>query len=101
MTGLELDRVIGALSEASYSPTTVVADEYPAGSQQARTIEHLAGVGWDAVRDNGDSLTFARFGGEGLHLITTSISGVIASTATFSPDPIGVSMFIAAAELRP
>lgn len=67
----------------------------------AATIEYFELRGWDAVRSNGDSLTFVRFSDEGCKLMTTTPSGVISTEASFTNDRLGLRMFTMAASLRP
>lgn len=86
-------RVIDELAAAGYSP----ADTIEASS----TVDYFARRGWDAVRHNGDSLSFARWSDEGARLMTTTLSGVISTEATFSTDRHGLRMFTTAAELLP
>jgi hypothetical protein len=68
----------------------------------SKTATYFAERGWQATRSNGDTLSFARFDlEEGCELMTTTLSGVICSQASFSTDRHGLRMFLVAAELRP
>lgn len=89
----DYDQIREGLLAAGYEPTD--------GFRFSSTVDYFTARGWDAVRHNGDSLSFARFDDEGLALMTTSLSGVIQTEAKFSGDPHGSRMFVIAAELRP
>ena len=91
-TTTDYDRIRDGLLEAGYEPCHAF---------YSSTVDYFELRGWDAVRHNGDSLSFARFGDEGSRLMTTSLSGVILAEASFSDDPHGTRMFLVSAELRP
>jgi hypothetical protein len=93
-TSPDYGRLIDELAAAGYSP----ADTF---EELSSTVDYFARRGWDAVRHNGDSLSFARFSDEGARLMTTTLSGVIQTEASFSTDRHGLRMFTTAAELLP
>lgn len=93
-TSPDYGRLIDELAAAGYSP----ADTF---EELSSTVAYFARRGWDAVRHNGDSLSFARFSDEGARLMTTTLSGVIQTEASFSTDRHGLRMFTTAAELLP
>lgn len=85
--------LIDELAAAGYSPADTI--------DGSSTVDYFARRGWDAVRHNGDSLSFARWSEEGARLMTTTLSGCIITEATFSTDRHGLRMFTVAAELLP
>jgi hypothetical protein len=86
-------RLIDELAAAGYSPSDTI--------EASSTVDYFARRGWDAVRHNGDTLSFARFSDEGARLMLTTLSGCIITEAQFSPDRHGLRMFTTAAELLP
>lgn len=89
----DFDTIRDGLAGLGYEP----AD----GFRFSSTVDYFAARGWDAVRHNGDSLSFARFSDDGLAVMTTTLSGCIMSEASFSSDRIGARAFLTVAELRP
>jgi hypothetical protein len=92
VNGVDYGQLIDDLAEAGYSPIDTI---------EAPTVDYFAARGWDAVRHNGDTLSFVRFSEEGSKILTTTPSGAIASEASFSADTIGLRMFAAAAAFVP
>lgn len=97
---MDFSDIIDQLSADSFSPAGDF--DFPGLDRTiSATVGYFAARGWDAVRSNGDSLTFVRFSDEGARLMHTTTSGVINSEATFSADRFGVRMFLQCAALRP
>ena len=94
------------LAASGYEPADTYADMFTASGHRrpsAATIAHFAARRWDAVRHNGDTITFARWdtGDNTAHILTTTNAGTISSEATFDLGRIGRRAFLTVAALRP
>jgi hypothetical protein len=94
---VDFDEIRDGLAGAAYAPI----DCFDLGGKAQATAEYFELRGWEAIRFNTDSLSFATFSDDGLKLMTTTLSGVILSEASFSSDRIGARAFLTVAELRP
>ena len=88
------DDIIEALADAGYN-----ADADHLEGMTRRTADYYLARRFDAVRDDGTLLLFARYSDAGHKILVTTPSGVICSELTFSADTFGTRAFLASAAL--
>lgn len=99
-TSPDYSALIDDLAGGGYLPIDDF-DEFTPDELPAKTVAYFADRRWDAVRYNGDSLSFVRFGDEGGKLMHTTLSGVITTEASFTVDRVGLRLLALSASCMP